>query len=103
MCDQLTIASTFLQRLKGWLGKRRPPDGGGILFRRCNSVHTIGMRFSIDVVFLDEHDCVIGVETLKPLRYSRQPKAKAVMELAANAASGLSLGSFLEVKPSSNV
>lgn len=46
-------AVTTLQRMRGLLGRRDLPVGEGLLIERCGSIHTIGMRFAIDVVFLD--------------------------------------------------
>ena len=39
-----------------------------MLFYRCRSVHTLGMRFTIDVVSLDEDFTVRGVHRLRPRR-----------------------------------
>jgi len=49
----VTQAVTTWQRMRGLLGCRALPAGHGMLLERCGAIHTIGMRFAIDVVFLD--------------------------------------------------
>jgi uncharacterized membrane protein (UPF0127 family) len=39
--------------MRGLLGRRSLPPGEGLLIAHCGSIHTVGMRFAIDVVFLD--------------------------------------------------
>ena len=46
-------AVSTLERMRGLLGRRGLPAGEGLLIERCGSIHTVGMRFAIDVVFLD--------------------------------------------------
>ena len=80
----LDVAEGFGSRLKGLLGK----DGieGAMLLRPAKSVHTMGMRFAIDVAFVDENMVVLEVRTLVPNRMTRaRLKAKAVIEAEAGA------------------
>lgn len=50
----------------------------------CNSVHTFGMKYALDLVYIDKHNQVRGlVNSLKPWRMSFCLHAKAVMELTA--------------------
>ena len=48
------VAASFRARLFGLAGLREMPPGAVLLIPRCSSVHTFGMRFPIDVLFLDE-------------------------------------------------
>lgn len=55
--DQLLLpevhtAQTFWTRLRGLLGRSDIAPTEGLLIRPCNSVHTLGMKFPIGVVFL---------------------------------------------------
>ena len=78
------VASSFGQRLKGLLGR----DGveGALVLRPAKSVHTIGMRFPIDVAFCDRELRVIAVRTLRPHRMTApRAKAKVVIEAEAGA------------------
>jgi uncharacterized protein len=46
----------------GLLGHAKLADGEALVFPRCNSIHTIGMRFAIDVVFVDQNWSVVSIE-----------------------------------------
>jgi len=76
------VASTWGSRLLGlaFLSQDRAP--AGLLLPRCRSVHTFGMRFPIDVVFLD--DCnreIRRISGLRPRRLASQRGAASVLEL----------------------
>jgi uncharacterized protein len=76
------VASGVLSRLLGLALLRRQRSGAGLLIPRCRSVHTFGMRFPIDVLFLDEEDRVIELRRgVPPCRVIRCPGAMAVLEL----------------------
>jgi uncharacterized membrane protein (UPF0127 family) len=85
LAPNLAVADTFFTRLKGLLGKKVLPHGDGLWIKHCNSVHTFGMRFPIDVVFLDKGKRVVGLaKTLRPNRISRlYSRASSVIELPA--------------------
>jgi uncharacterized membrane protein (UPF0127 family) len=48
-------------RAIGYLGRRIVDVGEGLWFDRCSSIHTLGMRASIDVVFVDGDSTVVSV------------------------------------------
>ena len=48
------IAATRVSRLLGLALLEREAAGPGLLIPRCRSVHTFGMRFALDLVFLDQ-------------------------------------------------
>lgn len=85
LAQTLAVADTFFARLKGLLGKRKLAPGEGLWIKPCSSVHTFGMRFSIDVAFLDRDMQVVAVaKTLRPNRVSPFClKACSVLELPA--------------------
>ena len=58
---RLTIAKGPLEKAIGLLNKASISLEEGMLFERCSSVHTIGMRFAIDIVFLDRSGRVLRV------------------------------------------
>ncbi len=65
------IADTFLSRMIGLLSRKSLSADEALVITRCNSIHMLFMRFSIDVIFIDKHDCVVGlVEHIKPFRLS---------------------------------
>ena len=48
------------ERMRGLLG--RSGLGEGVLvIRNCNAVHTIGMKFAIDLVFIDKANLIVRV------------------------------------------
>lgn len=53
LCREVPAAVSFRARLLGlaWLSRERA--GVGLVIPRCSSVHTFGMRFPLDLVFLD--------------------------------------------------
>ncbi len=70
--DKVRTERTFLSRLAGLLGTAAIADGEGLWIIPCRSVHTLGMRYPIDVAFLDARGIVVGVLEGLPLnRVSR--------------------------------
>jgi uncharacterized membrane protein (UPF0127 family) len=61
-------ANTLAARLLGLAWLREAPSGHALLIADCRSVHTFGMRFAIDVAFLDEAGRPIRVERSVPRR-----------------------------------
>jgi uncharacterized membrane protein (UPF0127 family) len=81
----MRIARGFRARLIG-LTLRRAADEP-LLIPRCRSVHTAGMRFAIDVVFLDARGRVVRVApAVRPWRLVSCRRAVAVVETAAGEA-----------------
>jgi len=66
-----TVADTFLSRMAGLLNRKSLPAGEALVITRCQSIHMFFMRFSIDVIFVDKNDHVVGlIERIKPFRLS---------------------------------
>lgn len=94
------IAATYRTRRRGLLGR----DGieGAMLLTPCNSVHTIGMRFTLDVAYLDAGLRVLTVRTMPPGRVGLpRLRARYVLEAEAGAMAGWGLrtGSDLTLTP----
>jgi hypothetical protein len=86
-------AETFWTRFRGLLGSAPPAPGHALWLRPCNQVHTLFMRYPIDVVFLDAEERVVEAQTLQPWRLgARCWRAHSVLELAAGEAARLGLG-----------
>ena len=82
--EHCLVAARPLRRMRGLLGRRSLPVGEGILLRPAASIHTFFMRFSIDAVFLDREQVVVGIERdLRPWRAAARKRAHSVLELAA--------------------
>ena len=87
LANNVEVAAGIVARLKGLIGRRGLADGEALLIRSCKGVHTVGMRFPIDVVFLDRHDKVVGIkEKMPPNRMSAiYLRASSALELPAGA------------------
>jgi uncharacterized membrane protein (UPF0127 family) len=82
--DLLPVAVGFRARLLGLAGLSREQAGGGLLIPDCSSVHTFGMRFALDLVFLDGHGRPLSVHRgVPPRRIAWSRGAAAVLELPA--------------------
>ncbi|MFI0823417.1 DUF192 domain-containing protein [Streptomyces roseolus] len=80
----LEVAASYRARRRGLLGR----DGiaGAMLLTPANSVHTLGMRFPIDVAYLDRRLRVLAVVTMRPGRLGLpRPRARHVLEAEAGA------------------
>ena len=82
--SRIGLADTELTRLFGLLGKSGLEPGSGILIRPSSGVHTLFMRFPIDVVALDKSRCVIKLwPRLVPWRLTSVSfKTHSILELA---------------------
>lgn len=61
LLSQVELAASFWTRLKGLLGRDSLAPEQGLLIEPCNSVHTLGMRFAIAVLFLSAENQVLYV------------------------------------------
>ena len=82
---------------------RMEHDGleGAILLRPARSVHTLGLRFPIDVAHLDDDLTVLRTKRMEGLRVGRPVRrARAVLEAEAGSFErwGLAVGDVLEVR-----
>ena len=77
------VAESGLTRIVGLLGERELLPGDGLLIVPSQGVHTLGMRFAIDIVVLDGEWNVIAIRReLRPFRMTRVFwEAAAVLEL----------------------
>ena len=82
--SKIGLADTSMTRLFGLLGKNGLEAGAGILIRPSSGVHTMGMKFAIDVIALDRNLRVVKVwPRLRPWRVtSVSLKTHSVLELA---------------------
>ena len=79
---RVPVADSPLSRLLGLALLGRERAGPGLLIPRCRSVHTFGMRFRLDVVFLDSGWKVIARRRgVPPGHVLLERGADAVLEL----------------------
>jgi uncharacterized protein len=102
LADRLAIADTHWTRLRGLLGTHALPEGDGLWIRPCRQVHMFGMRYAIDVVFLDDARRIVGLTpVLAPWRVSPLVRtATSVLELPAGtiARAGLHEGQTVTIE-----
>ena len=80
----LQIARTPWARTIGWLGRGHVAEDQALLLRQCHAIHTMFMRFCIDVVFLDDAYCILGIHSeIRPMRLAlSDANATHTLELA---------------------
>jgi hypothetical protein len=84
VCERTEIADRARRRMRGLLGRESLPAGEGMLLQPAPSIHTVGMKFPIDVVFMDGTLRVLKiVERMRPWRAASKRHAWATLELAA--------------------
>ena len=103
LATELKIANTHLSRLRGLMFSRAHDFsfGQGLWIAPSHGVHTLGMRYAIDVVYLDEKTCIRHIEeNLKPWRIGAvRLDTATVLELPAFTVfnSGTKVGDELEI------
>ena len=85
LTDGGRVADGFYTRLVGLLRDKTLDHGDGLWIMHCNSIHSFGMHFIFDAVFLDKNLRVVHlVREMKPWRISKIVfAAKSVLELPA--------------------
>jgi len=100
--DNLENAEALGARTRGLIGHAPLRLGQGMLIRPCRWIHTIGMGFPIDVLYVNKRWRIVAVsENLRPGRIDRPvPRAWFVVELAAGAIreACIRVGDLLEVQ-----
>lgn len=80
--SEVEVADNFFTRFKGLMMKKNIEDNFALVISPCNSIHMFFMRISLDVLFVDKENVVIGMcKGIKPWRISKlHPKASYVVE-----------------------
>lgn len=90
--SELDEATTFSQRLIGLLGRKSISGDYAFCLANCNSVHMFGMRFAIDVIYLNRQDQIVKlVKNLRPWRVSMARSAVKVIETKSGMCDHLNL------------
>lgn len=98
----LCITESTFERMRGLLGRAPLGPGEAMVIDACNMVHTFGMHYPIDVVFVDRAGTILRVcAAVPPRRLRGRFGARQVIELAAGEAarSGLAAGQKLRIAP----
>lgn len=89
VADRLQTAFDSASRRTGLLAQSSWPPGSALIIAPCQAVHTVGMRFAIDVLFVDRGGRVVKVrERVRPWRMAAALTAFAAIELPAGALAG---------------
>lgn len=84
LADSVEVAGTRGTRRRGLLGRDGLPQGTALMLTPCNAIHTVGMRFTIDAVFLDRDGTVRRiVRDLRPWRMAACFSARMTVEFEA--------------------
>jgi uncharacterized membrane protein (UPF0127 family) len=91
LTQQIVLASTIeaafdsASRNRGLLGRDSLPEDSALVLAPCNAIHMFGMRFPIDVLFLDRSGAVIKRAIALPRnRIAIAWRAFATIEFCAN-------------------
>jgi|SRR5580658_1414510 uncharacterized membrane protein (UPF0127 family) len=104
LATALSVADTHWTRLRGLLGLNSSDfrNGSGLWIIPCHGVHTLGMGFPIDVVYLDQVMTVIHIHReLAPWRFAPiRTQAASVLELPCRTAAetGTAVGDKIEIR-----
>jgi hypothetical protein len=104
LATRLDVADGHWSRLRGLIGINPAEfrDGRGLWITPCRGVHTLGMRFPIDVLYLSLDQVVLHVESsLKPWRFAPiRMQATSVLELPPETlqSTGTQVGDHIEIR-----
>ncbi len=86
--ERLELAAGYWSRLLGLQFRASLPSGRALLLVPCGSVHTMMMRFAIDLVLLDATGKILAIrKNVRPWRLAMAPRGThAVLEMPANTA-----------------
>lgn len=100
--DRIETADYGPQRRKGLLGRAGLASGEGLWIVPCEAVHTFGMRFPIDLVYLDRKRRVVKTrQHVVPGRLSACLRAHSIIELPSGAVrqARVERGDQLQIEP----
>jgi uncharacterized membrane protein (UPF0127 family) len=84
LATSVEVASSGARRSKGLLGRKGLAPGEGLWIVPCEAVHTFGMQFSLDLVYLDRKHRIRKIKkNVPPWRISACLTAHSVVELPA--------------------
>ncbi|MEO7143782.1 MAG: DUF192 domain-containing protein [Bryobacteraceae bacterium] len=101
LADSAEIADTSARRRRGLLKHSGLEAGQGLWIVPCEAVHTFGMKFSIDVVFLNKARKILKIRKAMPRRgIAVSLLAHSVLELPAGMAdsTATAVGDQLELE-----
>jgi uncharacterized protein len=105
--ESIEVAQTASQKVKGLLGRDCLEEGQGLLFKGAGSLHTLFMRFPIDIIYTDKKGKVVKVaNAVGPFRLVAAPmRGYYAIELPAGAitASMTQVGDHLDFEAKADI
>lgn len=94
------LADSFFKRLKGLLFTKGLDPSAGLLLKPCSQIHTIGMGYPIDAVYIDKDGKVVKKDgDIAPGRMLPFVKGcRQVLEFAAGASQPVRIGDTITIK-----
>ena len=93
----IVVANSFSKRLMGLIGKKN--INYGMLFPKCNSIHTYFMKENIDIVGLDENNEVIykyeNLDKNRIIKINNDAKKTSILEMPANSTQKIRVGTII--------
>ena len=94
---KIITAKSFFKRLFGLMGKEN--INYGMLFPKCNSVHTFFMKENIDIIGLDENNEIIykyeNLSKNKVIKINNERKNTSILEMPQNSTKKIRIGTIL--------
>jgi uncharacterized protein len=91
--------SSVMERMQGLLCRAPLKEDEGLLIQPCSSIHTIGMRYDIDVIFLDRDLTIKKIFShVKPWRFAMAFGTAMVLEMIAGSVEKLGLGENMKLQ-----
>ena len=104
MVSKVNKAHDFLSRVIGWIGRSKMDPEAALWVNPCWGIHTFGMNFPVDVVFLEKNHRVVAIShNLQANRFSPFVfRAQSVLVLPARSIekSRTMMGDFIEITES---
>jgi uncharacterized membrane protein (UPF0127 family) len=101
LIERAVVARTAEERRRGLIGRASLTRGEGLVLPGTKSIHTFGMHFAIDVLFLDSEGCAVHlIEKIKRSRVSPMVwRSAMVLEMSPGllAQTGTELGDRIEL------
>jgi hypothetical protein len=89
-CIAVEVADKARERMRGLLGRAALAADHALWLEPCNAVHTFGMRFPIDVIFIDRRKRVVSIRrNVGGARMLMCWRSRSVLEMRAHAAQAL--------------
>ena len=90
--DSVMQTTSLWERTRGLLGRPALGVNQALWITPCNSVHSVGMGYALDLVYLNKQREVVKlVQGLRPLSASLALRAHSILELRAGGIARLSI------------